>query len=264
MTSTRLWDRAAAVPARAGDRRRPEMVALQSDGLPSVAALFTFMRDAELRFETLRMRIEELTQTARGRHLVGMDLLLRHPGDAKVTTSEPHRGTAGNYELWLSDGEMVRTYSAPHKLGTNRPVRHTVRGLGGDAARDFPGTSLVYVPLTPLPMETLPDTFVHPAGYCQNVLATGRCWISGTESIGNRPAIVVECDHPRTTEVAADRPDFHVQIAVDRSDGVILRLIETIGGEVTRQADAVEYAPDTPIPAAAFEFAFPSDTTMLF
>ena len=50
-----------------------------------------------------------------------MDLLLRHPGDARVTTTEPHRGTAGNYELWLSDGEMVRTYSAPHKLGTRRP-----------------------------------------------------------------------------------------------------------------------------------------------
>ena len=108
--------------------------------------------------------------------------------------------------------------------------------------------SLVYVPLTPLPMETVPDTFVHPAGYCQNVLATGRCWISGTESIGDRPAILVECDHPRTIEVVADRPDFHIQIAVDRADGVILRLVETIGGEVTRRADAVEYAPDAPLP----------------
>jgi hypothetical protein len=264
MTSTRLWDRAAAVPARAGERRRPELVALPPEGLPTVAELFTFMRDAELRFETLRLRIEEMTQTARGRHLVAMDLLLRHPGEARVTTTEPHRGTAGNYELWLSDGTMVRTYSAPHKLGTHRPVRHTIRGLEGDAARDFPAMSRLYSPLTPLPMETLPDTFVHPAGYCQNVLATGRCWISGTESIGDRPAIIVECDHPRTTEVAADRPDFHIQVAVDRADGVLLRLIETIGGEITRRADAVEYAPGAAIPPAAFEFVFPSDTTMLF
>ena len=113
-------------------------------------------------------------------------------------------------------------------------------------------------------METLPDTFVHPAGYCQNVLATGRCWISGTETVGGRPAIVVDCDHPRATEVAADRPDFHVQIAVDRADGTILRLIETIGGEVTRRAVAVEYTPDAPIPPSAFAFEFPSDTTMLF
>ena len=264
MTSTRSWDQAAAVPARAGDGRKPQLVALPSDGLPSVDELFTFMRDAELRFQTLRLRVEEMTETARGRHVVAMDLLLRHPGEARVTTTEPHRGTAGNYELWLSDGETVRTYSAPHKLGTNRPVRPAVRGLDGDAGRDLPGSSLVYVPLTQLPMETLPDTFVHPAGYCQNVLATGRCWISGLETIGQRLAVILECDHPRTTEVVADRPDFHIQIAVDRADGVILRLIETIGGDVTRRADAVDYAPDAPIPPAAFDFVFPSDTTMLY
>jgi hypothetical protein len=264
MASRTSWDQAAAVPARTGERRRPELVALPADGLPAVPELFTFMRDAELRFETLRLRIEELTQTTRGPHIVAMDLLLRHPGDARVTTTEPHRGTAGNYELWLSDGDTVRTYSAPHKLGTRRPVRHPVRGLDGKAGRDFPGTALVYVPLTSLPAETLPDTFIHPAGYCQNVLSTGRCWISGTESIGDRPAILVECDHPRTTEVAADRPDFHIQIAVDRADGVILRLIETIGGEVTRRADAVEYDPDAPIPPSAFEFAFPPGAAMLF
>jgi hypothetical protein len=240
------------------------MVALPATGLPDIPTLFSFMRDAELRFNTLRLRIEEWTLTARGIHIVEMDLLLRHPGDARVTTTEPHRGTSGNYELWLSDGEMVRTYSAPHKLGTHRPVRHTVRGLDPANARDFPGWSLVYVPLTPLPMETLPDTFVHPAGYCQNVLSTGRVWVSGTETIGGRPAIIVECDHPRTTEVSADRPDFHVQIAVDRADGTILRLTESIGGEVTRRAIAVEYTPDAPIPPAAFQFAFPSDTTMLF
>ena len=189
------------------------------------------MRDAELRFTTLRMRIEERSGTARGAHLVTSELLLRHPGDARVTTTEEHRGTAGNFELWLSDGEIVRTYSAPHKLGTRRPVRHTVRGLD----KDFPGRSRVYEPLTPLPMETLPDTFVHPAGYCQNVLSTGRCWVAGTESVGARPAVIVECDHPRTIELAADRPDFHIQLAVDREDGVILRLVESIGGRVTRE-----------------------------
>ena len=264
MTPTRSWDRAAAVPTRAGERRRPELVALPPEGLPTVPQLFTFMRDAELRFETLRLRIEELTHTTRGPHTVAMDLLLRHPGAARVTTTEPHRGTAGNYELWLSDGEFVRTYSAPHKLGTRRPMRPTVRGLDGKDARDFPGSARIYFPLTALPPETLPDTFVHPGGYCQNVLVTGHCWISGTESIGNRPAIVVECDHPRTTEVSADRPDFHIQIAVDRADGVILRLIETIGGDVTRQADVVEYAPNAPIPAAAFDFEFPPGSTMLF
>lgn len=263
MTSPR-WAQAAALPVPAGERRRPELVALPADGPPSVEDLFTFMRDAELRFDTLRMRIEERTWTTRGVHLVAMELTLRHPGDARVTTSEPGRGTAGNYELWLSDGEMVRTYSAPHRLGTRRPVRHHIRGLGGRNARDFPGSSRVYVPVTPLPMETLPDTFVHPAGYLQNVIATGACWISGGDTVAGRPAILVECDHPRTTEVEADRPDFHIQLAVDRADGVILRLVETVGGESTRHAEVVEYSPNAPIQPAAFDFTFPSDTRMLF
>ena len=75
-------------------------------------------------------------------------------------------------------------------------------------------------------METLPDTFVHPAGYCQNVLATGRCTVTGTDIVAGREAILLECDHPRTTELAGDRPDFHISIAVDRETGVILRLVE--------------------------------------
>ena len=260
MTSEPFWNWAALAPARSATWPRAEIAALPADRPPELGELFTFMRDAELRFSTLRLRIEERAGTTRGEHLVTSELLLRHAGDARVTTTEEHRGTAGNYDLWLSDGETVRTYSAQHKLGTHRPVRNSVRGLD----KDFPGRSRVYVPLTPLPTETLPDTFVHPAGYCQNVLSTGRCWIAGTTNVGRRPAVVVECDHPRTIEMAADRPDFHIQLAVDRTDGVILRLVETISGAVTRHAEAVEYAPDAPIPASAFEFAFPDGTTMLY
>jgi outer membrane lipoprotein-sorting protein len=260
MTETRLWDRAAALPVPVDGERRAELVALPSD-LPTVQELFTFMRDAELRFETLRMRIEERTFTARGEQLVVMEVALRHPGDARVTTSEPERGTAGNYEIWISDGETVRTYSAPNKLGTERPVRHTVRGVNEP---EFPGMSHVYYPVTPLPMETLADTFIHPAGYCQNVLGTGRCWISGTDEIGGREVILVECDHPRTIEVVADRPDFHIQIAVDRADGVILRLVETIGGDVTRDAEVVAYTPNATLQPSTFRFEFPTGTTKLF
>ena len=65
MTETRLWDRAAVVPTRANGRRLPEVVALP-EILPTVAELFDFMRDAELRFATLRMRIVETTTTAGG------------------------------------------------------------------------------------------------------------------------------------------------------------------------------------------------------
>ena len=117
-----------------------------------------------------------------------------------------------------------------HGLGTQRPVRNRPRGLDDP---DLPGTSKVYEPLTALPMETLPDTFVHPAGYCQNVLATGRCTVTGTAIVSGREAILLECDHPRTTELPGDRPDFRISIAVDRDTGVILELVESIGGDVT-------------------------------
>ena len=119
----RLWDRAAALPALVDGRRLPAVVALPS-GLPSVAELFEFMRDAELRFATLRLRIEERAHTTRGEDTTTIDVALRHPGEAKVTTT--HEGHAGkaDYEVWISDGEMVRTYAAAHKLGTQRPVRN--------------------------------------------------------------------------------------------------------------------------------------------
>jgi hypothetical protein len=69
---------------------------------------------------------------------------------------------------------------------------------------------------------------------------------------------------PRTTELPGDRPDFHISIAVDRETGVILRLIESIGGAVTRHAEVIELLPDVPLPAAAFYFVFPTGTTMLY
>lgn len=256
--STRFWDRAALVPADAAGRF-PEIVALPA-ALPTVAQLFTFMRDAELRFGTLRMRIEERTFTGRGESLVAMDVAIRHPGHARVTTTEQGRGTAGNFELWLGDGETVRTYSGRHRLGTSRPVRNRPRGLDDG----FPGPSRVYEPVTPLPLETLPELFVHPAGYCQNVLATGRTWISGTDLVSGREAIVVECSHPRTVERVADRPDFHVQVAVDRTEGIITRLVETMGGEITREALVTSLEPNAPLPPGTFDFEFPDGTTMLF
>ena len=261
---TRLWDRAGSLPVPVDDRSRAELPALPAVSLPTVAELFTFMRDAELRFERLRMRIEERTATTGGEHLVAMDVAVRHPGEARVTTTEPDRGTAGNYEVWISDGETVRTYSAPHRLGTRRPVREAVRGLSGAEGRDLPGMSRVYRPLTALPMETLAELFVHPAGYCQNVLATGRCWVSGTDAVAGREAIVVESDHPRTIELAADRPDFHVAIAVDRETGCIVRQVESIGHQVTRHAEAVDFAPDALLAPSTFEFEFPADTTTIY
>lgn len=259
MTDTRLWDR-AALAVQAGERRLPAIAALTAV-LPTPTELFDFMRDAELRFATLRMRILERTTTTRGEDEVQMDVLLRHPAHAKVTTSRPGRVLGHDYELWISDGDLVRTYAAAHKLGTQRPLRNRPRGLHDP---DFPGMSRVYEPVTALPMETLPDTFVHPAGYCQNVLATGRCTVTGTDVVAGREVILLECDHPRAIEVAADRPDFTISIAVDRQLGVILRLVETIGGGSTRRAEVTDIDPDASLPPTAFDFVFPTGTTMLY
>jgi len=265
MTSTRLWDRAAAIPATIDGRRRPEVTALPA-GLPSVAELFDFMRDAETRFATLRMRIVERAWTARGEDVTTIDVLLRHPGAARVATSLPGSAVTGStvsgpYEIWITDGELVRTYASAHTLGTQRPVRARPRGLGDP---DFPAASRVYDPVTALPAETLADTFVHPAGFCQNVLATGPCTITGTDLIGGREAILLASDHPRTIGLAGDRSDFGLSLGVDRETGVIVRLIETIGGTVARHAEVTDLAPDAPLPPSAFEFAFPSGTTMLY
>lgn len=254
------WDRAAALPVPAGSSPRPEVAALR-DTLPSVEALFTFMRDAEMRFSTLRMRIEEHTTTARGDEMALSEVTIEHPGKAKVLTSVPGNGTANNYEVWVSDGETVRTFAASRRVGTKRPVRHRVRGLVNE---DLPGSAKVYEPVTPLPMESIPDTFIHPAGYCQNVLATGACEVTGTTEVAGREAIVLECAHPRTIERIGDRPDFVIRIAVDRRDGVILRLEESMGDLVTRDAVATSYLPNTSLAPGALDFAFPSDTVYIY
>ncbi|MEP6639161.1 MAG: hypothetical protein ABJC39_07405 [Chloroflexota bacterium] len=259
MTETRLWDR-AAVAVYNGARRLPAVASLPAT-LPTVTELFDFMRDAELRFATMRMRILEETSTTRGEDAVQLDLILRHPGLAKVTTSRPGKVLGHEYDIWISDGDLVQTYAGAHKLGTMRPVRNRPRGLDDP---DFPGMSRVYEPVTMLQTETLPDTFIHPAGYCQNVLGTGRCTVTGSELVADREAILLECDHPRAIEVAADRPDFHISIAVDRRLGVILRLVESIGGETTRQAEVTTLGPDAPLPPSAFDFHFPTGTTMLY
>src|SRR5579862_672680 len=257
--TTRLWDRAAALPVVAGDRS-PQLAALPEE-LPTVPELFTFMRDAEARFRTLKMRIEERTFGARGEQLVLIDVSLRHPGQVRVVTSEPGTRAVAPSEIWLSDGETIRTYSTTHRLATKRPVRNRPRGLD---AKDYPGWSRVYEPETALPMETLPELFIHPAGFCQNVLATGDCWISGLEPISGREAIVVECDHPRAVEVSVDRPEHHIQIAADRETGVITRLAESVRGELTRLATVVLLDPDAALAPSTFDLELPEGTTTLY
>ncbi len=261
MSASTSWDRAGSLPVPASGRRSPEIAALR-DALPGVEELFTFMRDAELRFDTLRMRIDDRRWTARGEDVAQVTVALRHPGEAKVLTAFPGGGTAGGYEAWVSDGTTVRTYVSSRKVGTRRPARVIVRGVVD--AEDLPGRSRLYAPVTPLQAESLPELFVHPGGYCQNVLGTGACAVTGTTVVAGREAIVLECDHPRTIGRTGDRPDFRIRIAVDRAEGVILHLEESVGGQLTRDAVVTSFEPDAPLSAAALAFTFPSDTTFIY
>jgi hypothetical protein len=244
----------------ASGRRRAELVSLP-EGNPSLDDLFTFARDAELRFETLRMRLEDRVAGTGGDRLSVIEVALRHPGQARVTTTDPNAGIAGNFELWISDGETIRTWSAEHRKGTERPARRRVVGLDDP---DFPGPATVYSPVTRLPAESLADAFVHPAGLCQNVLATGRTWISGTALVAGREALVVTCDHPRTIGIAADRPDHQLQVSFDRETGLVVGLAETMAGVLTRDAKVTSLAPNAELTPATFQFAFPSGATLIY
>ena len=126
------------LPVVRDGRRLPAVAALPA-GLPSVSDLFDFMRDAELRFATLRMRIVERDATAprRGRDR-SSDVLLRHPGDARVTTSRPGEVARRDYEIWISDGDLVRTYAAAHRSARSD---RSATGRAASSDRDFPGTS---------------------------------------------------------------------------------------------------------------------------
>ena len=85
MLRSRGMTDSALTPAVAPDVRLPNVVAPPVDA-PSMTELFAFMADAELRFETLRMRIVDRTWTARGEETEVSEVWLRHPSRAKVLT----------------------------------------------------------------------------------------------------------------------------------------------------------------------------------
>ena len=149
-------------PARPVDGRRlPEIAALPA-GLPTVAELFDFMRDAELRFATLRLRIEERAGTARGEDVTTMDTVLRHPGEAQGH-DDPARRRRSRRLRDLDLGRrarpdlLERPPARDAAAGPQPAARPRRSGLPGTVARSTSRSP-------PLPTETLPDTFVHPAG----------------------------------------------------------------------------------------------------
>src|SRR4051794_4121303 len=134
--------------------RAPEYPTLP-ETTPALEELFAFMAQAELRFESLRMRIVDRQITTHGEENVTHDIWLRHTGNAKVVST---RGSAseGDYDVWVSDGERVRTFNA---LGRPAPERRAPRAPVGADDPDLPRRSRVYTPQTALQPETLADTF---------------------------------------------------------------------------------------------------------
>ena len=268
------YDRGDDLDACLGPRRRPARsgrrpAATRGRGPPGrspdpSAELFTFMRDAELRFATLRMRIADTSRrprvARRSRTSRSASATRAH---AKVTTSRAGREVGGDYEIWISDGDLVRTYAGAHKLGTQRPIRNRPRGLDDN---DLPGFAQVYEPVTLLPIETLPDTFVHPGGFCQNVLSTGRCTVTGTDR-GDRARGDPARLRPSANDRARRRPT-RTSSCIDRG-----RSRDRRHPSARRDRSATTSAatprwcdldPDAPLPPSAFEFVFPSGTTMLY
>jgi hypothetical protein len=252
------WSRAAVATDPAA--RRPALVALPG-GVPPVPTLFSFMRDAELRFRTLRMRIEERTWGASGELLRIHEILVRHPGLARVTVRHAEREIPRDHEVWVSDGRRIRTWSAIHDVTTDRPAR---RHLGGLESSSLPATSKVYVPLTRLPIDSVAEVAIHPGTYLQNVIGTGPVRVLGRRRVADREAIELECLHPRTTRITADLPDHSVILAADAQLGVISLLEQRLGDAVVRRAEATSIEPDAEIADAAFDLAIPATARRVY
>jgi hypothetical protein len=240
--------------------RRPEVVAPPADA-PGFDALFTFMRDAELRFGSLRMRIEDRVASSRGDETETLEVWLRHPGRAKVLIRTEGDGLGTGSRIWVGDGTLIQTYDARARAATSRPVRARPEGLDN---ADLPLFARVYQPRTQLPAESLADTFIHPSGYCRNVLQTGDLTLLGTTRLRDRETWLLRCDHPRRAEVLSDRPDRSIEVGVDRSSGLIVLLVERIGDNVSRRAEVTDLQLDAPIGDEAFTLHVPDDARRLY
>lgn len=232
-----------------------------ADDAPSLEELFLFAREAELRVRSLRMVIEDRLMTARGEEVVRYEILLRHPGQARVDTRRSEEPFSHDYDVWLSDGESAQVFKAAGKSVSTRPLRP---GVAGRDSAGLPLYAQQRESLTPLPGGTMADTFVHPHGLFRNVLVTGPLAITGTRMVGAREAIVVRADHPRSAKVLVDRPDRSIEVGIDRTSGFLISLTERIGDQVTHHAEVTELEVDPVLLDSAFELRLPADVRKLY
>lgn len=235
-------------------------VALSGDA-PSLEELFLFAREAELRVRSMRMTIDERSMNAKGEDLVRHEVLLRHPELARVTSTRSDEPLSKDYDIWIGDGDQVRTFSARNKLASVRTRPAQVVGLDSP---DLPMYARGREPLTHLPEGSVADAFVHPHGLFRNVLVTGPLAIVGSRMVNGREAIVVLAEHPRSSMVLTDRPDRTVEVGIDRATGFVAWLVEQVGESITHQVEMTSLEIDGDIPDSAFELHLASDVRMLY
>jgi hypothetical protein len=79
-----------------------------------------------------------------------------------------------------------------------------------------------------------------------------------------REAILLRCDHPRTSHVLTDRPDHWLEIGVDLQTGLIVLLAEHVGDQMTRHAEATMVNLDERIADEAFTIHLSADTRRIY
>ena len=238
-------------------------IPLERISLADAAPLFRFMRDAEQRFDTLRMTIVDRQIAARGEILARSDVWVRHPGSSRVVVSERDGGPHGAYHVWVVSGETVSHYDANANVVRSRP--RLAIPAGADTDPDLPGFGRVYRPRTPLPAGSLADMCVHPHGFCRNVLASGPLSLPGVATgAAGREMTLLRCAHPRSAKVLLDRPDHWLLLGVDRQTGLILLLEEHVGDELTRRAEVTALVLDEPIGDENFTLHLPGDARRLY
>ena len=71
--------------------------------------------------------------------------------------------------------------------------------------------------MTTLPAESLADTFVHPRGFCHNVLMTGPVYRRGTQTIASEEArIRATADAERRRLLEHMHRDIELQVRIAR------------------------------------------------
>jgi len=238
----------------------PARVALAED-TPDIEALFRFAREAELRVQTLRLTIDEQVVNARGTQVISHEVVLRHPGQARVTTRMSTEPLSREYHVWLSDGGTVTAFDARSNVASIRTQRARVAGSDDPRLPDF---AHGYVPLTPLPSGSLADTFIHPHGLFRNVLVTGPLAVIGVQAVAGHEAMVVRARHPRSAKVLTDRPDRSIEVGIARDSGFLLSLTERIGEQVTRHAEVTRLELDPTLFDSAFELRLPADARRVY